>query len=65
MSISITTISIQRLHAMWNDGIKINLINVSIAAEYRAGHVAGDRLIPSEELSVETLVTDELWQSSI
>ena len=61
MSKNITTISPQRLHAMWEEGKKLNLIDVRSAAEYRAGHVAGAKLIPLDELNAETLAADELY----
>ncbi|MCG6939320.1 MAG: rhodanese-like domain-containing protein [Gammaproteobacteria bacterium] len=60
MSKRVTTISPQRLHVIWNEGKKINLVDVRTAAEYRAGHVAGARLIPLDELNSETLEANEL-----
>ena len=41
MSKKVTTISPQRLHEIWDEGKRINLVDVRTAAEYRAGHVAG------------------------
>ncbi len=61
MSRKVATISPQRLHAIMDDGKKINLIDVRTAAEYRAGHVAGAKLIPLDELSVNTLAEYELY----
>ncbi|MCW8852910.1 MAG: hypothetical protein OQK44_09615 [Gammaproteobacteria bacterium] len=45
---------------MCGEGKKINLINVRSAAKYRAGYLAGARVIALEELDAQTLVTDEL-----
>ena len=59
MSKKVTTISSQRLHEIWDEGKRINLVDVRTAAEYRAGHVAGARLIPLDELSSETLAANE------
>ncbi len=59
MSKKVTTISPQRLHEIWDEGKKINLVDVRTAAEYRAGHVVGARLIPLDELSSETLAANE------
>lgn len=59
MSKKVTTISPQRLHEIWDEGKRINLVDVRTAAEYRAGHVAGARLIPLDELSSETLAANE------
>ena len=56
----INTISPQRLHAIRNEGEKIDLIDVRTLAEYRAGHVAGAKLVPLDELSAEVLVADKL-----
>ncbi|MGB5517615.1 MAG: rhodanese-like domain-containing protein [Gammaproteobacteria bacterium] len=61
MSKSLNTISPQRLHAIWDEGKKINLIDVRTAAEYRAGHVAGAQLIPLDELNAETLTAREQY----
>jgi rhodanese-related sulfurtransferase len=44
MNKKIDTISPQRLYAVLDKGKKINLIDVRTAAEYRAGHVAGDMM---------------------
>lgn len=59
MSKKITTISPQQLHTVWRGGEKIKLIDVRTAAEYRAGHIAGAKLIPLDELSSKTLAGDE------
>jgi rhodanese-related sulfurtransferase len=59
MSKKVTTISPQRLHEILDEDKKINLVDVRTAAEYRAGHVAGARLIPLDELSSETLAANE------
>lgn len=64
MSKNITTITPQRLYAMWDEGININLIDVRSPAEYRAGHVAGAKLIPLDELNVETLAANELYDDT-
>ncbi len=61
MSIKVNKISPQRLHAVLHEGKKINLIDVRSAAEYRAGHVAGAKLIPMDELSAETLTANEQY----
>lgn len=55
MSYKVTTISPQRLYAVLDEGKTINLIDVRTAAEYRAGHVAGARLIPLDQLDSKTL----------
>jgi rhodanese-related sulfurtransferase len=55
MSKKITTVSPQQLHTIWDEGEKISLIDVRTAAEYRAGHVAGAKLIPLDQLNSETL----------
>ena len=49
MSKNITTISPQQLHAIWGGGKTIKLIDVRSPAEYRAGHIAGAKLIPLDE----------------
>lgn len=64
MSKNITTISPQRLHALSDEGKAFNLIDVRSAAEYRAGHVAGAKLIPLDELNVAALVADELYDDA-
>ena len=61
MSKNITTISPQRLHAMWHEGKNITLIDVRGPAEYRAGHVAGAKLIPLDDLTVDALAENELF----
>jgi rhodanese-related sulfurtransferase len=61
MSKNITTISPQRLHAIWGGGKAIKLIDVRSLAEYRAGHIAGAKLVPLDELTVENLAADELY----
>ena len=61
MSKSINTISPQRLHAIWDEGKNVNLIDVRTMAEYRAGHVAGAQLIPLDELNAETLTANEQY----
>lgn len=61
MSNKVTTISPQRLHSVLDEGEKINLIDVRSAAEYRAGHVAGSRLIPLDKLTSETLAANDLY----
>jgi rhodanese-related sulfurtransferase len=60
MSNKVTTVSPQSLHAIWDEGKKLNLIDVRTAAEYRAGHVAGARLIPLDQLSAEALAANEV-----
>ena len=61
MSKKVTKISPQRLHAVLDEGKNINLIDVRTAAEYRAGHVAGAKLIPMDELNAETLAANEQY----
>ena len=61
MTNNVRSISPQQLHAIWQEGEKINLIDVRTSAEYRAGHIAGAKLIPLDELSSKTLVTDEQY----
>jgi rhodanese-related sulfurtransferase len=61
MSKSLNTIPPQRLHAIRDEGKKINLIDVRTVAEYRAGHVAGAQLIPLDELNAETLTASEQY----
>ncbi len=56
----IDTISPLHLHAMSVESKKINLIDVRTAAEYRAGHVAGAKLIPLEELNADIVAETEL-----
>jgi len=59
MSKKIDTISPQRLHGMSIDGKKIKLIDVRTAAEYRAGHVSGAKLIPLDEFNADILAEIE------
>ncbi len=61
MSIKITTVSPQKLHTIWADTNKIKLIDVRTSAEYRTGHLADAKLIPLDDLSVDTLSADELY----
>ncbi len=61
MSRKFATILPQRLNVILDDGKKVNLIDVRTAAEYRAGHVAGAKLIPLDELSADTLAENELY----
>ena len=60
MSRQIDTISPHHLHGLSGDGKKINLIDVRTAAEYRAGHVAGAKLIPLDEFNADTLAETEI-----
>ena len=64
MSKNITTISPLRLHALRDEGKTIKLIDVRSAAEYRAGHVAGAKLIPLDELTVDSLAADGLYDDA-
>ena len=64
MSKNIATISPQRLHAMWHEGKDITLIDVRGPAEYRAGHVAGAKLIPLDDLTVDNLAENELFDDA-
>jgi rhodanese-related sulfurtransferase len=61
MSKEVTRITPQELHAILDEDEKINLIDVRTTAEYRAGHVAGARLIPLDELRSEIPAADELY----
>ena len=61
MTNKVRSISPQQLHAIWQDGEKINLIDVRTPAEYRAGHIAGAQLIPLDELSSQMLPIDEQY----
>lgn len=61
MSKKIATILPQQLHAILKEGKKINLIDVRTSAEYRAGHVAGARLIPLDELKSEIPSAEKLY----
>jgi rhodanese-related sulfurtransferase len=60
MNKQLETISPQRLHHLSADGKKIKLIDVRTAAEYRAGHVAGAKLIPLDEFNADSLTEIEI-----
>lgn len=55
MNTSTATVAPQRLHALWAQGESVELIDVRTPAEYRAGHAAGAKLVPLDELNPETL----------
>jgi rhodanese-related sulfurtransferase len=55
MSTQVSTISPQRLHEVKRDGRYAPVLDVRSAAEYRAGHIAGAKLIPIDALSADAL----------
>ena len=59
MNKQVSTISPQQLHGMSVEGKKINLIDVRTTAEYRAGHVAGAKLIPLDKFNTDILAETE------
>ena len=61
MNNKVRSISPQRLNTIWLEGEKINLIDVRTSAEYRAGHIAGAKLLPLDEFSSKTLAADEQY----
>jgi rhodanese-related sulfurtransferase len=63
MQSSVKHISPQQLQAMRERGQAVELIDVRTPAEYRAGHAAGAKLLPLDQLNQATLPT-QLQQSA-
>ena len=61
MTNNVRSISPEQLHTIWQEGEKINLIDVRTSAEYSAGHIAGAKLFPLDELSSKTLAADKQY----